>query len=70
MPSYTNPGTRTCPRCKGTGSVPDRRSPLTVEQVDEIRQRYAAGGALMRELGDEYGVTEGAVSRIIRGGRR
>lgn len=43
---------------------------LTSEQVRLIRQRYAEGGVLQRELAAEYGVGQTQVSRIIRGVRR
>ena len=39
---------------------------LTAEQVRQIRQRYAAGDVLMRELADEYGLTAGGVQCIIK----
>lgn len=38
---------------------------LTESQVREIRRRYAAGGILQRELGDEYGICQVAISNII-----
>lgn len=45
------------------------RSELTEEIVRAMRQRYAAGGVLQRELAEEYGVTPGAVHDVIRGRR-
>jgi hypothetical protein len=39
---------------------------LTEEQVIEIRSRYAAGGVSQRKLGDEFGVAQQLISRIIR----
>lgn len=42
---------------------------LTVEQVDQIRERYAAGGMNQYELAVEYGVRQPAISRIVRGER-
>lgn len=40
-------------------------SKLTEKQVLEIRSRYAAGGVKEIELGNEFGVTQVMVSRII-----
>ena len=42
-------------------------SKLTSAQVTDIRQRYAAGGVLQRELADEYGVSFSHIARVIRG---
>jgi len=41
-------------------------SKISNEQVTELRQRYAAGGVTQRELAEEYGVTQGTISQIIR----
>lgn len=41
------------------------RSILTRRQVEEIRSRHAAGGINMRELGDEYGVSDKTVWKLI-----
>lgn len=38
---------------------------LTRPQVEEIRQRYAAGGALQLDLAAEFGVGPKAVSKIV-----
>lgn len=38
---------------------------LTQEKADEIRSRYAAGGVTQAALGEEFGVTPGAISRIV-----
>lgn len=40
---------------------------LTAEQVQEIRIRYASGGALQQTLADEYGVQQAAISKIVLG---
>ena len=40
---------------------------LTAEQVRAIRQRYAEGDILQRELAALYGVTHQTVSKIVRG---
>lgn len=42
------------------------RARLTVAQVREIRQRYAAGGISQQALADEFGLHQTQVSRIIR----
>jgi hypothetical protein len=39
---------------------------LTEIQVIEIRERYAAGGILLRELAIEYGVGKAAIGKITR----
>ena len=50
-------------RARGEGI---HQSKLTRQQVREIRDRYAAGGILQRELGDEYGVNQRSISRLVR----
>lgn len=40
---------------------------LTLEQVEEIREKYGKGGRQYNELGREYGVSGKAVSKIIKG---
>jgi hypothetical protein len=40
---------------------------LTAEQVAEIRDRYKAGGISQQKLGDEFGVGQGAIQRIVSG---
>lgn len=42
---------------------------LTIEQVDDIRERYAAGGIKQRDLAVEYGIQQTQVSRIVTGVR-
>jgi transposase-like protein len=44
-------------------------SRLTVEQVAEIRARYAAGGISQTKLAAEYGCGQGTVSNIVLGKR-
>jgi hypothetical protein len=44
----------------------NRFSRLTEEQVREIRRRYAAGGILQRQLATIYGVTQTAISGVLR----
>lgn len=39
---------------------------LSSEQVAEIRQRYAQGDIFMRELAEQYGVSRGTISSVIR----
>lgn len=43
---------------------------LTDKQIAEIRERYAAGGVLQRELAVEYGVSRNGVTNIINFVRR
>lgn len=45
------------------------KAKLTAAQVAEIRERYAAGGVTQRELGEEFGVGQTQVGRIVRGVR-
>lgn len=40
---------------------------LTIAEVVSIRTKYAAGDVTMRVLGNEYGLSESAISRICRG---
>lgn len=40
---------------------------LSVDQVAEIRTRYAAGGVFQRELAEEFGVTTSNINAIVRG---
>lgn len=40
---------------------------LTDADVARIRERYAAGGVLQRELAVEYGMTQTNISRLVRG---
>jgi len=42
------------------------RHKVTARQVDEIRVRYAAGGVTQQALADEYGLTQSAISAIVR----
>lgn len=43
---------------------------LTIEQVQEIRQRYAAGGVTQIELAREFGYSQVAMHQIIQNKRR
>jgi O-acetyl-ADP-ribose deacetylase (regulator of RNase III) len=40
---------------------------LTAAQVEEIRERYAAGGIAQEALGREFGVVHATISRIVSG---
>jgi hypothetical protein len=42
---------------------------LTERDAAVIRRRYAAGGISYRGLAEEYGVSQGMISHIIRGWR-
>ncbi len=56
---------------KGRGNHPsgerNKAHKLTRSQVDEIRQRYAAGGIYQYQLAAEYGVVQGTIGFIVRG---
>lgn len=43
---------------------------LTRQTAAAIREMYAAGGWTMAQLGDRFGVTFQAVSKVVRGARR
>lgn len=43
---------------------------LPLDQVEEMRRLYAAGGVTMQELGERFGRSLSSVSRIIGGSRR
>lgn len=45
------------------------KAKLSSAEVAEIRLRYAAGEAYQRELGEEYGVSQTQIGRIVRGVR-
>ena len=42
---------------------------ITKDAVEEIKRRYKAGGISQRELGDEFGIQQPHVSRILSGKR-
>jgi hypothetical protein len=54
-------------RRKPTGRNGFCRRKLTEEQVQHVKQRYAAGGITHRALADELGVARETVSRIFQG---
>lgn len=39
---------------------------LSVAQVEQIRARYLAGGVSQQALADEYGVSQNAISKLVR----
>jgi len=43
------------------------RTHLSDEDIREIRSRYATGGITQTQLGLEYGVNNGSISRLISG---
>lgn len=43
----------------------DKDRCLSLPQVREIRRRYAAGGITQRQLGVEYGKSQGAVNQLL-----
>lgn len=61
---------RPVPSLSHSRSVSGIRNPatcLTEEKVAEIRRRYALGDITQRQLGAEYGCTQGAISSIVLG---
>jgi len=57
---YTKPETRRVGEKNG-------RAKLTEDNIREIRTHWQGGGYLMRELADEYGVSDSAIWFIIHG---
>jgi len=49
-----------------TNSHRGAKAKLSAEQVTEIKQRYAAGGVTLADLGSEYGVHGAHLSRVVR----
>lgn len=57
-------------RRKGTGSgASNGRAKLTQEQVNEIRARYESGVVSQQALADSFGVSQHAISMIVRNKR-
>ena len=52
-------------RAKGPTGERHASAKLTEDDVREIRRRYAAGGITQTALGDEFGVLNSTISRII-----
>jgi hypothetical protein len=50
----------------GTHLLTDHRKKLTDEQVNEIRLRYVQGKVRQEDLAKEYGVSQTAISLIVR----
>src|SRR5690606_2463105 len=44
-----------------------RPAKLSAAQINEVRQRYAAGGTTYRALGAAYGVSHVTVANIVKG---
>lgn len=59
-PDHLEPVTRQVNSWRGA------KCKLTMQQVDDIRQEYFAGGVVLRELSAKYGVTHSHLSRLIR----
>ncbi len=51
----------------GYTSSREKKKKLTMEQAVEIRSLYAAGGVTQDQLGERYGVTQGAIWMIVSG---
>jgi DNA-binding XRE family transcriptional regulator len=45
------------------------RAKLTMDEVRKIRRCYAAGDVSQQTLGDEFGVSQFAISQIVRNQR-
>lgn len=56
-------------RCVNPAGAASVLSKLTQEQVDALRGRYARGEVSQSRLAAEYGISQSAVSKIIRGQR-
>lgn len=58
-------------RRHGTSNVGPRngQAKLNVDQVAEIRRRYAVGGVTQLALAREFGVSDGTICNIIQGKR-
>jgi len=52
----------------GKRSGPPRK--ISTDQIEAIKQRYEAGGASVRMLAKEYGVSASFISLVINGKRR
>jgi hypothetical protein len=50
-----------------SGRSPDRK--LTHTDTEQIRRSYSAGGVSYRVLAQQYGISQGMISHIIRGRR-
>jgi transposase len=57
-------------RAKNKNGLGTRDQKLTDMLVQEIKQRYLAGGCSMSQLAKEYGVSSSYISNIINGKRR
>lgn len=53
--------------CRDKGRL-GARAKLRPGQAAEIRRRYPSGGTL-KEIGEDFGITESAVSRVVNGSR-
>jgi hypothetical protein len=73
VPTTGNRQCQTCRRAlkdKVRGGPPTRPArKLTSVDVSGIRRRYARGGVTQVELGEEFGVTQSHISRVVRSGR-
>lgn len=45
----------------------DGKPKLTLEQAQEIREKYAAGGHTYRSLAEDYGVSRQNILLIVQG---
>jgi uracil-DNA glycosylase len=49
------------------GPITKRQSPLTDQDVRDIRKMYSAGGVTLMELEEQFGVSVSYLSRLVRG---
>lgn len=54
-----------CLRCHGKKDGRRKKTILTKDLVDEIREKYSTGEYVQKRLAKEYGVTQSAVSLIV-----
>lgn len=54
-------------RARALKGTKNANAKLTADEVRAIRQRYAAGGISQQALADEYGLSQPAVGRVVRG---
>lgn len=69
MQDRNGKGRTTLGRAGHHGEGSGRSAKLTLQQVREVRERYARGGVSQTALGVEFGISQTQVGRIIRGVR-
>lgn len=64
-PRGDNHHMRRCPECLLLGTR-NPRAKVSESDVLDIRSKYSAGGVLLRELADEFGITTAVVHKIVK----